>query len=80
LDFSHCPHYSSEASRRPLYHDNILKGELDDGYACDDLSGILFINEKVKKAVAIDQQNHSYFVYKKEGKIIEEKIESEIIK
>ncbi len=80
LNFSHCPHYNSEKSRRPLYHENILSGKLSDGYACDDRSGILFVNGEVNKSVSMDSDSHSYFVYKKDGKIIEEKIESEIIK
>ncbi|WP_109298875.1 peptidase E [Aquimarina sp. AU474] len=79
LDYSHCPHYNSEESRRPLYHDNIMKGILKNGYACDDKSGILFVNGKVEKAASLDEKNNSYFVYKKDDKIIEEKIEAEII-
>lgn len=80
IDFSHCPHYHSEESRKPLYHQNILSGKLSDGYACDDQSGILFVNGNMKKAVTIDLNNNSYWVHKKDGKIIEEKIDSEIIK
>ena len=40
INKSHCPHYNSEKSRRPLYHKNILEGKLTDGYACDDRSAI----------------------------------------
>ncbi len=80
LAYSHCPHYNSEESRRPLYHDNILKGKLSDGYACDDNSGILFVNGEVKKALALDSKSNSYYVHKKDGKIIEEKLDVEIIK
>ena len=47
INKSHCPHYNSETSRRPLYHTNILSGKLTDGYACDDRSAIHFINEEV---------------------------------
>lgn len=79
LNYSHCPHYNSEKSRRPLYHDNILKGMLSDGYACDDKSGVLFVNGKYKEAISLDSKNHSYFVYKKNDKIIEEKLISKII-
>lgn len=79
IDKSHCPHYNSEKSRRPLYHSNILKGNLTDGYACDDRSAIHFINEKVVKSVALDPNNHSYYVYKKDAEIIEDLIQSEVI-
>lgn len=80
LDFSHCPHYNSEESRRPLYHKNILEGKLSDGYACDDKSGVLFVDGRAVKAVTIRDDNNSYYVYKKDGKVIEEKMESENIK
>lgn len=79
LPFSHCPHYHSEASRRPLYHANIAKGILTDGYACDDLSGIVFENGKAVKAISLNEENHSYYVYKKEDELIEERLESELI-
>ncbi|QLG44018.1 Type 1 glutamine amidotransferase-like domain-containing protein [Costertonia aggregata] len=79
IDKSHCPHYNSEKSRRPLYHNNILEGSLTDGYACDDRSAIHFIDGKVEKSVSLDDENHSYYVYIREGSIIEEKIDGEII-
>ncbi|WP_350285375.1 peptidase E [uncultured Croceitalea sp.] len=79
IDKSHCPHYNSEPTRRPLYHNNILSKKLSDGYACDDQSGIHFINGTVHKAVSLDQENHSYYVYQRNGEITEERLKSEII-
>ncbi len=80
LNFSHCPHYHSEKSRKPLYHDNILSGQLANGYACDDRSGIVFVNGKVVHSVAMDDASFSYYVYKKDGKIVEEQLKQDIIK
>jgi len=80
LNYSHCPHYHSEENRKPLYHKNILDEKLSNGYACDDKSGLLFINGKLNKSVAIDTKSFSYYVYKKDGEIVERKLESEIIK
>ena len=74
INKSHCPHYNSESSRRPLYHANILEGKLSDGYACDDASGIHFINGNVHQAVATDTNNKSFYVYQKEHQIIEEEL------
>ncbi|MGB3465483.1 MAG: peptidase E [Cyclobacteriaceae bacterium] len=71
LDYSHCPHYHSEASRKPLYHQNILDGIMSDGYACDDFSGIVFINEKAEKVVSLDADNNAYFVYREEDEVKE---------
>lgn len=79
IDQSHCPHYNSEKSRRPLYHNNILNGALSDGYACDDRAAIHFLNGKVQQAVALDRENHSYYVYQKNGEIIEKRLASKII-
>lgn len=80
LDYSHCPHYSYEESRRPLYHENILSGKLQAGYACDDKAGIVFLDGKFDSAVSLDAENHSYYVYKKNGKVVEERLESRILK
>ncbi|PIB39514.1 peptidase E [Maribacter sp. 4G9] len=79
IDKSHCPHYNSETSRRPLYHNNILSGKLSDGYACDDRSAIHFINEEVHTSVSLDERNHSYYVYSKSGTIKEDRLESKVI-
>lgn len=79
INRSHCPHYNSEKSRRPLYHKNILEGNLTEGYACDDQSAIHFINEKVEKSVSLDSDNYSYYVYLKNGQIVEDLIKPLII-
>lgn len=80
LNYSHCPHYHSEAARRPLYHKNILEKRLSSGYACDDRSGILFVNGEVIKSVSTDAESFSYFVYENKGEIVEKKLTTEIIK
>lgn len=80
LDKSHCPHYNSETSRRPLYHKNILKGHLTEGYACDDRSAIHFINEEVHTSISLSDEDFSYYVYQKDGKIVEERISTEVLK
>jgi dipeptidase E len=80
LPYSHSPHYSSESSRRPAYHKNILNGDLIPGYAIDNNAGIVFKNGKVDHVVQMDQDHNAYFVHKKNGKIIEDKLEARIIK
>jgi len=79
LPFSHCPHYHSEASRKPLYFDNIRSGKLEAGYACDDNAGLVFVNEELKQGVATDKESESYFVELKKGKVVETKIKSTLI-
>lgn len=79
LPFSHCPHYHSEADRRPFYQKSILEKLILPGYACDDKAGLLFINGELKKVVATDQENNSYFVSLKEGHVHEKLLPAEII-
>ena len=80
LPFSHCPHYDSEEYRRPLYHKNILNGIFKPGYAMDNNAGIIFKNGKPFKVVSLDETHNSYFVSMKDGKIVEEKLKSVILK
>lgn len=80
LDFSHCPHYHSEPSRKPLYKQAILDGKLKEGYACDDMAGLLFIDGKLKKSVSLNAENNNYFLSVENGKIKEELLPSAIIK
>ncbi|WP_299326033.1 peptidase E [uncultured Maribacter sp.] len=79
IDKSHCPHYNSETSRRPLYFENIKTSKLSNGYACDDRSAIHFIDGEVHTSVSLNEENHSYYVYLKDGEIVEELIPSTVI-
>lgn len=80
LNFSNCPHYHTEPSRKPLYHQAIITGKLKKGYACDDLAGLLFVNGVVKKSVSQNAENNNYLVSLVDGKIMEELLPAEIIK
>lgn len=80
LDQSHCPHYNSEATRRPLYHHNILTGALTDGYACDDQAAIHFVDGKVQQSISLNSENNAYHVYADGDVVKEEKIPSLILR
>jgi peptidase E len=80
LNFSHCPHYHSEPTRKPLYLQAILDGKLKAGYACDDLSALLFVNGQLKKSLSLDDKNNNYFISVENGKIKEELIPAEVMK
>lgn len=71
LPYSHCPHYHSEAARKPLYLNAILTGKLGAGYACDDKAGIIFRNGKYAQSLALDKDSHTYYLSVKDGKIDE---------
>ena len=80
LPFSHSPHYDSEEYRRPLYHKNIKNGIFKSGYAMDNNAGIIFKNGKPFKVVSLDEKHNNYFVSLKDGKVVEEKLKSIILK
>lgn len=80
LPFSHSPHYHSEEFRRPLYHKNIENGIFAAGYAMDDYSGVIFKNGKPFKVVSLGEEYNCYFVSKKDGEVVEEKLKAEIIR
>ncbi len=79
LPFSHCPHYHSEPTRKPLYVAALLAGKLQPGYACDDKAGIIFQNEQYKKSLTLDKYSHTWFLSIKEGKLNEEQLPDEPI-
>ena len=80
LSYSHCPHYHSEPSRKPLYWQAILDGKLKEGYACDDNAALVFVNGVMKKSISLDKENNNYFISVDNGKIREEMLPAEIIK
>jgi peptidase E len=49
---SFCPHYHSEAERRPLYHRLVADGTLPGGLACDDGAAAHFIDDTLTELVA----------------------------
>jgi peptidase E len=77
---SHCPHYDSEPTRRPLYHSYIRSKEFKPGYACDDKAAILFHDNEVAKVVAMNEESNAYYVYLENGEVKENKLEKEVLK
>jgi dipeptidase E len=79
INASHCPHYDTEKIRKPLYFKGIESGEITNGYACDELSGVLFQNEKFIKAFSIKKESHCYFLSLVNGKVEEKMLPQEMI-
>ncbi len=48
---SNCPHYDSEARRRPLYRRLVAQGALEPGYAADDGVGLHYVDGVLHEAV-----------------------------
>jgi peptidase E len=76
---SHSPHYDAEEARRPTYHRLIRSGELKPGYACDNNAGIYFQDNEVSRVVATREGAKAYYVSLRNGEIVEEVLEPEII-
>jgi peptidase E len=80
LQGSHCPHYDSEVSRKPLYHAYIKSGQFKPGFAVDDRAAILFNDQEVEKVVALNEESNAYYVYLENEEIKERKLDKEVIR
>jgi peptidase E len=63
---SNCPHYDSEARRRPLYQRLVKEGALAPGYAADDGVGLHYVGTELREAVA-DRDGASAWRVDREG-------------
>ncbi|WP_276499551.1 peptidase E [Pontibacter litorisediminis] len=79
LKGSNCPHYHTEAERRPLYLKMIEEGKLLPGYACDETAGLYFEGTQLRKAITQDKADKAYKVSVKKGKAVETALECELI-
>ena len=79
LEGSHCPHYDSEKTRRPLYHSYIQTKQFRPGYACDDRAAILFYDQDVHKVVALNSDSNAYYVYLENGEVKERQLTKEVL-
>lgn len=64
LPGSHCPHYDSEATRRPTYHQFVEQSRLPAGYAADDGVGLHFIGDQLSAIVSSRPAAKAYRVEK----------------
>lgn len=63
---SNCPHYNSEARRRPLYQRLVREGALAPGYAADDGVGLHYVGTALHEAVR-DREGVSAWRVEPEG-------------
>ncbi len=68
---SHCAHYHSQPTRKPIYFDDILKEKMPAGYAIDDSAGVVFVNEKYTRAVSLNKENNAYYISVSGGSVFE---------
>ncbi|MBS4192767.1 peptidase E [Bacillus sp. FJAT-49705] len=74
LKGSHSPHYDGEEKRRPSYHQLILEGKMQEGYAADDGAAFHFVDETLIKTVSSRPNAKAYFVKSGDLGIIETEV------
>jgi peptidase E len=62
LPGSYCPHYNSEAERRPLYRQLVADRTLPAGLACDDGAGAHYIDDSLEELIADRPDARAYRV------------------
>jgi peptidase E len=62
LSGSFCPHYNSEAERRPLYQRLVAEGALPGGLACDDGAAAHFVDDALADLVSDSPDAAAYLV------------------
>ena len=72
LSGSFCPHYDGEAERRATFHELIQTGALREGLAADNSAAAHFVDEQLIRAVSSRLEARVYRVYKVNGEVQEE--------
>ncbi len=71
LPGSNCPHYDSEAERRPTYRRLIADGALPDGYAADDGVALHFVGDHLERVVSSRPHAKAYRVERRGDRAVE---------
>ena len=79
LKGSFCPHYDSEAERRPSYQRLIGQGALKGGLAADDGAAVHFIDEELVRVVSSRPDARAYRVTRINDQVKEEALDTEFL-
>ena len=71
---SYCPHYDSEARRRPLYQSLVAGGSLPPGIACDDGAAAHYVDSDLAEIVADRPGARGYLVDRASGDLAAETV------
>jgi dipeptidase E len=72
LEGSFCPHFDSDAMRKPLYKQALRQGSLSPGYALDDFAALHFYEGKLEGSFSLAPGSQAFFYNEKgEGKVIQ---------
>ena len=79
LPGSCCPHFSSEAARRPAYHDLLLKQEIKPGIALDDAAAVRFVDHEIQEVVTSQPGATAYRLTLEAGSVKEEALAARVL-
>ncbi len=71
LPGSNCPHYDSEALRRPTYRELVASSKISEGVAVDDGAALHYVDGKLLRAVASRPRAKAYRVTRNGRRAIE---------
>ena len=74
---SFCPHFESEAKRRPVYRRLVRSRVLPGGYAADDNVALHYVNEKLVKVVSSKRRAKAHHLRLVRGSLVEKIINPE---
>ena len=79
LPGSNCPHYDSEAERRPAYHRFVAQRLLPGGVAADDGVGLHFTGRELAKVVSSRPEASAYRVELLNGEVSETRLSADVL-
>src|SRR3954469_16916764 len=74
LPGSNCPHYNSEAARRPTFRKMVARAALADGIAADDGVALHFIGTRLARIVSSEPRAKAYRVRKSRNRAVETRL------
>lgn len=78
IEATACPHYDSEAERRPTYHRLVRQG-LGGGYAADDGAALHFHGAELVEVVTTRAEAAAYRVELRNGQVVETRLEARLL-
>jgi peptidase E len=79
LPGSCCPHYDSEAGRRPAFHRMLADGQIPPGIALEDGAAAHFIGDDLSRVVSSRPKAKAYRLEKRAGKVRERVLKAEYL-
>ena len=74
LEGSNCPHYDSEAQRRPAFHKLVASGRIPEGIAADDGVALHYVDRRLARTVSSRRQAKAYRVTRSGKRAIERRL------